>query len=114
MSNELMRRVGDAVLDQGSAPLPGRLTRQVQRAVDRQAARAVVRGAAAQADAYEANTRVEVAAFVTETGLALAARLSIHEADLIQQAPLGEARYKHLVDTFAVVAGDQVRKLGQR
>jgi hypothetical protein len=113
MSNELMRRVGDAMLTQDQPPLPARLTREVQRAVDRQAGLAVVRATAAQADAYEANTRVELAAFVTETGLSLAARLSRHEEELIQGAPLGEARYKHLVDSFAMLAADEVRKLGQ-
>lgn len=113
MGNELMRRVGDALLTEDQQPVSARLTRQVQRAVDHQAAQAVVRAAAAQADAYEANTRVELAAFVTDTGLSLAARLSRHEEEAIQQAPLGEARYKHIVDSFAMLAADEVRKLGQ-
>lgn len=113
MPNQVAPRVANAVDPTASYHLPRSTRRRVGRAIDRQAVRAVVQAASAQADAHVADTRVQEAAYVTDTALLLTARLSKHEEDLIRMAPLGEARYRHLVDNFAMQAGDEIRGLGR-
>ena len=55
--------------------------------------------------------RVEAAAYVTHVGLSHVQRLTATEEQLIQQNPLGEARYRMLVDSFALVAASEVRAM---
>lgn len=92
MSSGILRRA-DLMLNQTA--------RQLQRRVD-----------AAHADGLEAAARIEFAAYATHVALHHVARLSNLEAQLIQQAPLGEARYKLIVDTFTGVAGAELASSG--
>ncbi len=108
---EIMQSKGGLTGMDGGGLSP-RLTREVGRAVDRVSARAVVRAAEAQGDAYVAHTRVEAAAFVAHTGMTRVADLSAEEARLIQQAPLADDRLKAIVDTYAGVVAHEVAKLG--
>lgn len=55
-------------------------------------------------EAVEAAERVSCAAYVTDVALHHVARLSNTEAQLIQQVPLGEPRYRLIGDAFAGVA----------
>ncbi len=110
---EITRRVSDTPPTPIDGGLPRRLARDVQRAVDGETARGIVRGTRAQADTYAAHKRVQGAAFVTHTALRETAHLSAIEGEYIQQAPLGELRYKLLVDTFASEAAYEVSKLGR-
>ena len=66
------------------------LPRQVERRLD-----------AVHHQALEVAARVNAAAYVTHVGLTYAGALSAEEGRLIQQAPLGEGRYKAIVDHFA-------------
>ena len=70
-----------------------RLPRPTQRAID-----------AAHRDGLIAAAHVHAAAYVTHVALTYTAQLSAEEARLIQQCPLGEARYKAIVDSFTGVA----------
>jgi len=113
--SEIMRRVADALLTPVEAGgLSRRDARELQRAVDRQAAVGIVRAAGVQADGYVSNTVVETADFVADSGLSRTARLSRREEDLIREAPLGEARYRAIVDTYASLVAREVAKLGSQ
>jgi hypothetical protein len=59
-------------------------------------------------------TRIEAAAYVTHIALQAAGRLSNMEAQLIKQAPLGEARYQAIVDAFTNFAVGEVTWMGLR
>ena len=111
--SEIIKRAEDALaLPLAGSGLSRREQRDLGRAIDKVAARGVVRAAEAQADAYVAFTRVEAAGFVAQTGLNRVAALSAEEARLIAQAPLGDARYRAIVDTVAGVVAHEVAKLG--
>lgn len=56
---------------------------------------------AAQLPGQRAAAKIEGAAFATHVGLSHAGMLSSAEARLIAIAPLGEARYRAIVDSFA-------------
>lgn len=80
------------------------VVRQPSRAVRRNTERAVQ---AEQGAALVRATRVTGRAFVASVGLTHTAQLSRDEELAIQNAPLGEARYKHIVDAYAMfVAGE--------
>ena len=71
-------------------------SREVSRAVERLENRAVVKAA-----------KVEAVGFVSQVGLLQIAGLSNIEGELIKQAPLGEDRYRAIVDTAtSVIAGE--------
>lgn len=115
MSHQLIRRVADAVTTSvEGAGLSRREVRDLQKAVDRQAAGGIIRAAGAQADGYVANTVVETAAFVTNTGLSRVAALSRREEDLIREAPLGESRYQAIVNTYASLVANEIAELRTR
>src|SRR5437588_622426 len=59
-----------------------------------------------------AAARVNAAAYVSHTALNLTASLSAEEARLIEMSPLGEPRYKMIVDNFAGVACYIVAEFG--
>ena len=52
------------------------------------------------------------AAAVTHTALGLAVMLSAEEGRAIALCPLGEARYRVLVDQFTAVAANTIARLG--
>jgi hypothetical protein len=72
-----------------------------------QVARAVRR---VQGQAVVVATRMNAGAYVTSVALHNTALLSKDEEQLIQFAPLGEARYKALVDGYTMYA---LRELGR-
>lgn len=79
---------------------PARMGRDTAQAVERALSRGVAKAA-----------EVEAAAFVTETGLMYAAKLTGTEELLIRVVPLGEARYKTLVDSFNLVAATKIMEM---
>jgi len=93
--SDLVPRLGDALdalrSDQGRVP------RDVVRAVQREYGRGLIQTA-----------RVEARAHVARVALVNTALLSADEASFIQMAPLGEARYKAIVDAYAIYAASEV------
>lgn len=79
------------------ARLPGTNTLRVDRVTTRQIEHARSNGAQAAA-------RIEAASFATHVALHHAGMLSASEGQLIERVPLGEARYRAIVDTFAATA----------
>lgn len=57
-------------------------------------------------------SQLQTAAFVTHVALTLVATLSAEEARLIGYCPLGEARYRMIVDHFTGVAATKIVELG--
>ncbi|HWH25144.1 MAG TPA: hypothetical protein VNT53_00660 [Pseudolysinimonas sp.] len=55
-----------------------------------------------------ADTREQGRALLTNTALQNVGALSALEQHLIQVAPLGEARYKHIVDAYAMGAARSI------
>lgn len=115
MTSNIMQRAADALFSPATAGegLPRRLAREVSHAVDREAARGLVRAAGAQADAYVADTVIRQGAFVTHTAMTCAAELSAYEEYCVRQAPLGERRYQFLVDSFTALAAHEITTLGR-
>jgi hypothetical protein len=68
----------------------------------------------AQVPGQLAAASIEGAAFAAHVGLSHAAMLSAAEGRAIQYAPLGEARYKAIADTFAGVACDRISLLAHQ
>lgn len=64
-----------------------------------------------QLPAQIAAARIEAAAFTAHVALHHAGMLSAAEARLIQQAPLGEPRYKAIADAFAGYACHEISLL---
>lgn len=77
-----------------------RVPRDVVRAVEREHGRGLVNAA-----------RVNAGAHVARTALVNTAMLSRDEETFIQFAPLGEARYKAIVDAYAIYAAGEVGQL---
>ena len=67
----------------------------------------------ARRPAVLAAARIEAAAFATHTAMHHAGMLSATEARLIQQAPLGEPRYKAIADAFAGYACHEIAMLAE-
>jgi hypothetical protein len=80
---------------------------QISSTMQRQAAREIER---VQAQALIADTREQGRALLTNTALSNVGALSALEQHLIQVAPLGEARYKHIVDSYAMGAAQAVQR----
>lgn len=70
--------------------------------------------ALAQRQAGVAAARIEAAAFTAHSAMHHAGMLSATEARLIQQAPLGEGRYKAIADAFAGYACHEISLLANR
>jgi hypothetical protein len=83
----------------------GRPARRLPATVVREVEAAQHRGVAAAA-------RVNAAAYVTHTALNFTAGLTGEEARLIEQCPLGEGRYKAIVDHFTGVACAEIAGMG--
>jgi hypothetical protein len=112
MSGEVAPRINDMLLGSADANLLPLIPRRVQRAVNAQAGRGLVRAARVQADAYVAHTRIETASFVARTGMARVAELTEEEVRCTAQSPMAEARYRRIADAFASLVTNEVIKLG--
>jgi len=100
MSSELVRRVSEnvGITVRGSSP---RVPRAIVKSVERAAHRGLVAAAKTQAAGY-----------VTHVALGQVAMLTAEEGRMIQQCPLGEARFRVIVDTFTGVAAGEIAELG--
>jgi len=76
------------------------IMRRTRHDVERENSRALVLGA-----------RMEGGAYVARTALTNTALLTKDEESFIQLAPLGEARYKAIVDAYAIYAAGEVGRL---
>jgi hypothetical protein len=92
-------------------PLVGGISQQSLRSmsgsIQRQASREIER---VQAQALIADTREQGRALLTNTALQNVGALTALEQHLIQVAPLGEARYKHIVDAYALGAATEISR----
>lgn len=88
---------GGAFSQQGLAQMSGSIQRQAGREIER-----------VQAQALVADTREQGRAFLANTALQNTGALTSLEEHLVQVAPLGEARYKHIVDAYAMGAAQAI------
>ena len=100
MGSELVRRISE---NAGISVRSG--SERVPRPVLRQLERAAYQG-------LEMSARVQAAAYVTHVALLQVGMLTAEEARMIQQHPLGEPRFRVIVDTFAGVAAAEIARLG--
>ena len=91
--------LGGAFGQQGLAQMSGSMQRQAGREIER-----------VQAQALIADTREQGRALLTNTALQNVGALTALEQHLIQVAPLGEARYKHIVDAYAMGAAQAISR----
>lgn len=102
--HDIMPRYGEATGRASVAPpmTPSirRTNREVARAVHQEHSRGVIMAA-----------RVNAGAHVARTALINVALLSREEEQLIQLAPLGEGRYKAIIDVYAIYAAGVVGEL---
>ena len=91
--------LGGAFGSQALAQMSGGMHRQAGREIER-----------VQAQALIADTREQGRALLTSTALNNVGALSALEQHLIQVAPLGEARYKHIVDSYAMGAAAAIQR----
>jgi hypothetical protein len=97
VNSDLVRRTVDSV---GLVTQIRRLPRAVDRAIDLANGRALVAVAV-----------VEGAALVTDIGMRELVDLTAREARAIELCPLGEPRYRVIVDTFAGLVANTVARL---
>jgi hypothetical protein len=76
------------------------IIRQTRHAVDR-----------AHGRALESSAKLEGGAYAARTALMNTALLSKDEESYVQLAPLGEARYKAIVDAYTIFAAGEVGRL---
>jgi hypothetical protein len=91
--------LGGAFSPTGLAQMSGSAQRQTGREIER-----------VQAQALVADVKEQGRALLTNTALQNVGALSALEAHLIQVAPLGEARYKHIVDAYAMGAAQAIAR----
>ena len=91
--------LGGAFSSNALSQMGGSMQRQTGREIER-----------VQAQALVADVREQGRAFLTNTALQNVGALSALEAHLIQVAPLGEARYKHIVDSYAAGAAQAISR----
>lgn len=97
---DLIPRLSDAVDAIRADRNAGRVPREVVRAVTREHGHGLIVAA-----------RLDAGAHATRAGLLNTAMLSKDEEQCIQLAPLGEARYKAIVDAYAIYAAGEVGRL---
>lgn len=103
MSNPLVRRDGGNSLDRASGRnLPARLERAVRGEVDLVQGRAIVQIARTQAVEYVAHSALRAVEGLTDI-----------EALALHRNPLGDARYKAIVDTATGALARIVAETGQ-
>ncbi len=100
MSNELVRRVSE---NAGIVPRAGsqRTPRAIVKAVEGAGHRGLVAAAKTQAAGY-----------VTHVAMSQVSMLTAEEGRMIEQCPLGEARFKVIVDTYTGVAVSEIAQMG--
>lgn len=91
--------MGGGFTSTGLSHMDARTQRQTGREIDQVRSRAVV-----------AATVEQGREFIAERALEAAGSLSALETHLIQVAPLGEARYKHIVDAYAMGAARTIAR----
>jgi hypothetical protein len=99
MNRSELAPLGGAFSQQGLAQISGSMQRQAVREIER-----------VQAQALIANVREEGRALLTNTALQSVGALTALEQHLIQIAPLGEARYRAIVDAFTVGAASAISR----
>jgi len=97
-STELMPASG-SFSPQSLSEMSGSVQRQTGREIERMQSQALV-----------ADVREQGRALLTNTALQNVGALSALEQHLIQVAPLGEARYKHIVDAYAMGAAQAIAR----
>jgi len=96
----IVPRLSDTIEGLHGRAVSGRVSKEVARAIQREHARGAIVAA-----------RLDARAHATRVGLLNTAMLSKDEETLIQFAPLGEARYKALVDIYAMWAAGELGQL---
>lgn len=91
--------LGGAFSPNGLALMSGSAQRHTGREIER-----------VQAQALVADVKEQGRALLTNTALQNVGALSALESHLIQVAPLGEARYKHIVDAYAMGAAQAIAR----
>jgi len=103
VSNPLARRTSGDSLDRASGRSPSpRLERAIRSEVDLVQGRAVVQAARTQAVEYVAHSALRAVEGLTEM-----------ETQALMRAPLGDARYKAIVDTATGALARIVAETGQ-
>lgn len=97
--NTELAPLGGAFSQQSLANMSGSMQRQTAREVERVVTKAIV-----------ADTVEQGRALLTNTALSNVGALTALEQHLIQVAPLGEARYKHIVDSYAMGAAQAIAR----
>ncbi len=98
-ASELLPTTGSAMSPQGFSSLSLGIQRQTRREVERVQVRAIV-----------AKLTEDGRAFVTHTALEHVGALTALEQHLITVAPLGEARYREIVDSYTLGASAAIRR----
>lgn len=93
--------------------LPQRLPYRVQRAIDQEAARALVQAARAQSAGFTATARIEAAELVTARAMNGLDWLHRIESAMTKNDPIQAERYSSLVEDFLLVARTEVRRLSK-
>ena len=91
--------IGGAFGQQGLAQMSSDMQRQAGKQLER-----------VQVQALVADVREQGRALLANTALLNVSALSALEAHLIEVAPLGEARYKHIVDAYAMGAAQAIAR----
>lgn len=91
--------LGGAFSSTGLAQMGAGMQRQTSREVERVQGQAIV-----------AEVKEQGRAFLTNSVLQNVGALTALEQHLIQVAPLGEARYKHIVDAFTMGAAQAISR----
>ena len=98
-ASELLPTTGSAMSPQGLSSLSLGIQRQTRREVEGVQSRAIV-----------AKLTEDGRAFVTHTALEHVGALTALEQHLITVAPLGEARYREIVDSYTLGASAAIRR----
>ena len=98
-ASELLPTTGSAMSPQGFSSLSLGIQRQTRREVERVQSRGIV-----------AKLTEDGRAFVTHTALEHVGALTALEQHLITVAPLGEARYREIVDSYTLGASAAIRR----
>ncbi|NYD66388.1 hypothetical protein [Agromyces atrinae] len=98
-ASELLPTTGSAMSPQGLSSLSLGIQRQTRREVERVQSRAIV-----------AKLTEDGRAFVTHAALEHVGALTALEQHLITVAPLGEARYREIVDSYTLGASAAIRR----
>jgi hypothetical protein len=98
-ASELLPTTGSAMSPQGLSSLSLGIQRQTRREVERVQSRAIV-----------AKLTEDGRALVTHTALEHVGALTALEQHLIMVAPLGEARYREIVDSYTLGASAAIRR----